>query len=60
MMESKAASWCLSDLLTYEVQRIELQRLWKAMVMYWLPLQARMGSLPVSLVYSLASGKSMM
>ncbi len=31
-------------------QRIELQRLWKAMVMYWLPLQAQMGSLLVSMV----------
>ncbi len=28
-------------------QRIALQQLWKAMVMYWLPLQGRMGSLPV-------------
>ncbi len=31
-------------------ERIALQRLWKAMVMYWLPLGARMGSLPVLLV----------
>ncbi len=31
-------------------KRIALQRLWKAMVVYWLPMQAWMGSLLVSLV----------
>ncbi len=32
------------------VGSVALQRLWEAMVMYWLPLQAQMGSLPVLLV----------
>jgi hypothetical protein len=34
-------------LFNTRAQRIVLQRLWKATVMYWLPLQARLGSLPV-------------
>jgi hypothetical protein len=41
------ASWCLSDLLAQGVHRITLHWLWKAIVMYWLPLQARLGSLLV-------------
>ena len=59
MMLLYTRRWCLSALVLSGSAKIALESQWYTIIMYWLPLHDRTGTRPVSSVYNLDWGSTL-